>query len=237
MSIKNSGKPLVNSYTMKEKIMKNKVVFLSFLLIILSSLACASMNDIKYKKTFFPRIKLKLDHLSLKKCYPAIKYRNNLYITGCRNPKKDTKKDYGVRTYLIEIKNSKPIILFESLGYMDVYSVKLDLFTNSKNTNAVIVAEEKTEFSEGLSIYLLRNRVVTYIGSLPISLSYKTDYGEELFVSAVPVLKIVKKEKQFNFSFDRKINFYQSGGKYRKIPKNKVKYVYFKGKLKVYFED
>ena len=76
----------------------------------------SGQKEAEYLKTDFPDEKLNLSSISLENCQSAVRLRKNLFLVQCRNPKKDSKKDYGLRLFLIEKIKVKPVIRFQSHG-------------------------------------------------------------------------------------------------------------------------
>lgn len=187
----------------------------------------SGQKEAEYLKTDFPDEKLNLSSISLENCQSAVRLRKNLFLVQCRNSKKDSKKDYGLRLFLIEKIKVKPVIRFQSHGAGDCYYMRQSVFKNVKAEKPLIIlAEAGAEFSYGVGVYLLSDMQMKYIGELDVTVN-----EDDTPSSAVPFIKITEKGDQLIFTFTKDVLILQDNGEYKVISKNRLRYRYSGGQI------
>ncbi len=207
-------------------------VIMSFICLLACNSSAVSVTDEtdgqkEYLKTDFPGEKMDLSSIRLENCQSAVRLRKNLFLVPCRNPKKDSEKDYGLRLFLIEKIKGKPVIRFQSHGAGDSYYMKPSVFKNVKAEKPLIIlAEAGAEFSYGIGVYLLSDLQMKYIGELDVTVN-----EDDTPSSAVPFTKIMQKGDELIFSFTKDLLMLQNNGEYITIPKDQIRYRYIGKRL------
>ena len=143
-------------------------------------------------------------------------------------PAKDTKKDSGIRLYLVEkIKDGKFKVLYGSRGSQDSYILRPTIHRSPDvKLPTIILAETGAEYSWGIEVFLVKGKQVTHAGSMEVGADAK-DNPE----SAVPYTWIKPKGKKLVFTFTTDL-VYMRGGKFSRLKKNQIRYEYDGKELK-----
>ena len=169
-----------------------------------------------------------LSSLGLETCHPALWLQKDLFTISCHEPAKDTKKDSGIRLYLIEkATGGKLKILFRSRGSQDSYVLKPTVLRSTdKRLPTIILAETGAEYSWGVEVFVVKGKQMTHAGSMEVG-AYAKDNPE----SAVPYTWIKPKGKKLVFVFTTDL-VYMRGGKFTRLNKNQIRYEYDGKRLK-----
>ncbi len=209
--------------------MKRVVSFFTLVSVLAFISISFSLYAVGYKKVKIVKKKLNLSSLNLEECDEAIEFKKNLYLTNCQNSNKDNEDNYGFRTYLVSYENGNPIVIYESHGAMDAYYALFDVYKVDESVPYVILAEQGSEESWGIKVYLFEKPIMKSIGFMNVAIEYK-DVSGVILESAVPCITISRKGSDIVFKFNKDIVF-MKGRKFTNISKNKLEYIFSDNKL------
>ena len=139
---------------------------------------------------------------------------------------KDERCLFGVLRYGKEFKT-----IYRSKGAGDSYFLKFSFFkTNQRSDPIIILGEVGTEYSWGISVFIVKENLIQEIGFLDVGAELKFDHGDTV-VSAVPYTKVTTDGKRFKFTFTKDM-VYMIDRDFDLIKKENIHYVYEDGKLK-----
>jgi hypothetical protein len=172
--------------------------------------------------------KMDLSSLGLETCHPALWLQNDLFTISCHEPAKNTKKDSGIRLYLVEkLSDGKLKILFRSRGSQDSYILRPTILRSpDKKLPTIILAETGAEYSWGIEVFIVKGKQITHAGSMEVGADAKENPE-----SAVPYTWIKPKGKKLVFVFTTDL-VYMRGGKFTRLKKNQIRYEYDGTQLK-----
>lgn len=202
-------------------------IMISLLFLSMMSEQAVAENKISYSEMSFPKESIDLTSIRLENCQSGIRIKDNFFLISCNNKKKDTSKNYGLRLFFIENKE-KPVIRFESQGAGDSYYMKLSAFKkNNAESPLIILAESGAEISYGVSVYMLNDLQIKYIGDIDVTVDLENNPS-----SVVPFTLIEEDGKSLVVRFSRDVLKMKKDGNYKTISKDQIKYIYAGDKLK-----
>lgn len=201
-------------------------------LVCLCLLAPAQAADSSYQAVDARSQKMDLSSLGLETCHPVLWLQKGLFTVSCHEPAKNTKKDWGIRLYLIEkTSGGRFKILFRSRGSQDSYILEPTILRSpDKKLPTIILAETGTEYSWGIEVFVLVGKQLTHAGSMEVG----ADAGDNP-ESAVEYSRIAAKGKMLIFTFTTDL-VYMRGGKFTQLKKNQIRYEYDGKQLKEIME-
>lgn len=162
--------------------------------------------------------------------YPVIKKVDSypdLYMLGNKIYIFTKMHDETFKLVMIEQKGNQYLEKYCSSGSGDAYNLTpIFLKTNYEDDPIVILAEQGTEYSWGVRVFLFSENSVEDIGLLNVGVE---EIEGQIF-SVVPYTKVVRKNDSIIFSFTKDVN-YDPGGQDLTITKDKIFYRYENGKL------
>jgi hypothetical protein len=159
----------------------------------------------------------------LEDCSASIQLDVTHILAVCRENERDTQEDYGLRVYLIEKANGKPIVLFRSRGAGDAYVATLAVFGGASATAANIVfVEFAAEFGYGTMVFQRDGGDMKKIGDIDL---IAVDEHEEL-AKTLDVINAVGSYDDFRVVFSGLLTKMQADGTYIDIAGDSVYYTY-----------
>lgn len=167
--------------------------------------------------------------LGLQKCVEVWLLPDDHLIAACTESSRDTKKDYGIRLYILSKETGSYIIKQRFSGARDAYSAHISFFSHAgKSVPELIAVDYSAELSYGVLLYQYKAGVLKRIGAIDLGF----DDGNGGVASVVPVMKIVSTAQGFVVGFESDVVKMLKNGTYVSIPKNRIRYVYDGHKLK-----
>jgi hypothetical protein len=206
------------------------VSFATLLLFSITTLVTAAISfctDIPYVKYELQKYSKKINLPGYESCQQGMKVSDKSIIVACYDKNKTAEHDSTLRFLMVDNLDKKPIVKFKSKNFGDSDYMRISVFRcGDVNKPLIVLAEVGADFSYGIEVFQFDGLKMRHLGYLDVSVD-----GIDNPVSAVPYVKISETNNLLVFSFTKDLFVTDKRGKYKTIPKNKIKYVYKNGKL------